>query len=72
MGRGGEEPMTASGGNLIGSEVNRNKQSTQWVAAPIEIAGRIKRAPNVANIHDYITRVDEMIQRKQDLFLPDA
>ena len=62
--------MTASGGNFIGSEVNRNKQSTQWVAAPIEIAGRIKRAPNVANIHDYITRVDEMIQRKQDLFLP--
>ena len=61
--------MTASGGNLIGSEVNRNKQSTQWVAAPIEIAGRIKRAPNVANIHDYITRVDEMIRRKRELFI---
>ena len=68
----GEEPRTASGGNFIGSEVNRNKQSTQWVAAPIEIAARIRRAPNVDNIHDYITRVDEMIQRQQDLFLPDA
>ena len=32
--------------------------------------GHISRAPNVANIHDYITRVDEMINRKIDLFIP--
>ena len=31
--------------------------------------GHISRAPNVANIHDYITRIDEMINRKKDLFL---
>ena len=30
--------------------------------------GRITRAPNVANITEYISRVDEMIQRKKDLF----
>ncbi len=30
--------MTAGGGNLIGSEVNRNKRSAQWAAASIEIA----------------------------------
>ena len=34
--------------------------------------GKITRAPNVGNIQEYIFRVDEMIQRKQDLFLPDA
>ena len=31
--------------------------------------GRIGRAPNVYNIEQYITRVEEMIQRKRDLFL---
>ena len=31
--------------------------------------GHIERAPNVSNIHDYLTRTDEMIQRKRDLFL---
>jgi oxygen-independent coproporphyrinogen-3 oxidase len=31
--------------------------------------GHISRAPNVANIRDYITRIDEMINRKKDLFL---
>ena len=31
--------------------------------------GHIERAPNVSNIHDYLTRTDEMIRRKQDLFL---
>ena len=31
--------------------------------------GHITRAPNVANIHDYITRVDEMIHRKEELFI---
>ena len=30
--------------------------------------GRITRAPNVGNIEEYIRRVDEMIQRKRDLF----
>ena len=30
--------------------------------------GHITRAPNVANILEYITRTDEMIQRKKDLF----
>ena len=30
--------------------------------------GHITRAPNVANIAEYIARVDEMIQRKRDLF----
>ena len=34
-----------------------------------EDEGRITRAPNVANIHDYITRVDEMIHRKEELFI---
>ena len=33
--------MTASGGNFIGSEVNRNKRSPQWGAAPIEVADRL-------------------------------
>ena len=31
--------------------------------------GHIERAPNVSNIHDYLTRTDEMIIRKQELFL---
>ena len=30
--------------------------------------GHIERAPNVSNIHDYITRTDEMIMRKRELF----
>lgn len=30
---------------------------------------RIKRAPNVSNIDNYIARVDEMIARKRDVFL---
>lgn len=33
-----------------------------------EDEGHIGRAPNVANIEHYINRVDEMIQRKKDLF----
>ena len=32
--------------------------------------GHIERAPNVANIQEYINRVDEMIQRKKELFIP--
>ena len=35
----GEGPMTSSGGNLIGSEVNRNKWSPQCGATSIEVAG---------------------------------
>ena len=31
--------------------------------------GHIERAPNVANIQEYITRMDEMIQRKKELFM---
>ena len=31
--------------------------------------GHIERAPNVSNIRDYLTRTDEMIQRKRELFL---
>ena len=31
--------------------------------------GHIERTPNVSNIHDYLTRTNEMIQRKRDLFL---
>ena len=31
--------------------------------------GHIERAPNVSNIHDYLTRTDEMIRRKRELFL---
>ena len=34
--------------------------------------GHITRAPNVSNIHEYIARTDEMIQRKRDLFEPEA
>ena len=33
-----------------------------------EDEGHIGRAPNVANIEHYIARVDEMIQRKRELF----
>ena len=33
--------------------------------------GHITRAPNVSNIHVYLDRTDEMIQRKKELFLPD-
>ena len=33
--------------------------------------GHITRAPNVSNIQEYISRVEEMIQRKSDLFLQD-
>ena len=31
--------------------------------------GRITRAPNVANIREYIARTDEMVRRKKDLFM---
>ena len=31
--------------------------------------GHIERAPNVSNLHDYLTRTDEMIERKKELFL---
>ena len=34
--------------------------------------GHITRAPNVSNIEEYIRRTDEMIRRKQDLFLAPA
>ena len=33
---------------------------------------RIRRAPNVSNIEQYTARVDEMIERKRELFLKDA
>lgn len=33
---------------------------------------RIERAPNVKNIEEYIRRVDEMVQRKRDLILPEV
>ena len=33
---------------------------------------RIERAPNVKNIEEYIHRVDEMVQRKRDLILPEG
>jgi len=33
--------------------------------------GHIGRAPNVSNIEQYIDRVDEMIARKENLFLGD-
>ena len=33
---------------------------------------RIERAPNVKNIEEYINRVDEMVQRKRDLILPEV
>ena len=35
----GEEPMTAGGGSLIGSEINRNERSPQCGVATIEVAG---------------------------------
>ena len=31
--------------------------------------GRISRAPNVGNILEYISRTDEMIDRKKELFI---
>ena len=33
---------------------------------------RIERAPNVKNIEEYVRRVDEMVQRKRDLILPEG
>lgn len=33
---------------------------------------RIERAPNVKNIEEYISRVDEMCRRKQTLILPEG
>ena len=33
---------------------------------------RIERAPNVKNIEEYINRVEEMVQRKRDLILPEV
>ena len=33
--------------------------------------GHITRAPNVSNIHDYLERTNEMIRRKEELFLTD-
>lgn len=33
---------------------------------------RIERAPNVKNIEEYIRRVDEMVQRKRNLILPEG
>ena len=33
---------------------------------------RIERAPNVKNIEEYIRRVDEMVQRKRSLILPEV
>ena len=36
----GEALTTASGGNFIRAEVNRNKRSPQWGAASIEIADK--------------------------------
>ena len=34
----GERPMTASGGNFIGRELNRNKRAPLWGVATIEVA----------------------------------
>jgi arginine/lysine/ornithine decarboxylase len=42
-----------------------NGLEIQWIY-PEE--GHIGRAPNVANIEHYIARVDEMIERKRELF----
>jgi len=33
---------------------------------------RIERAPNVKNIEEYVRRVEEMVQRKRDLILPEG
>ena len=38
MAERGENAMTASGGNIIGFEVRRNKRSPLWGAALIESA----------------------------------
>ena len=38
----GEAPTTASGGNIVGAEVNRNKRAPQCGVAPIEVADRGK------------------------------
>ncbi len=44
----GEEPTTASGGNLVGSEVTGNEQSPQWGAATIDGAGRVPSKAAIA------------------------
>ena len=39
--------MTASGGNLIGSEINRNKRAPLWGVAPIEVADGVGVASDI-------------------------
>ena len=41
----GEAPTTASGGNFVGAEVNRNKRAPQCGVAPIEVADAGEPAP---------------------------
>ena len=52
----GEAPMTASGGNLIGAEVIRNKRSVRWTVAPIEDAEGRSRLddPHPAGFTSYL------------------
>ena len=56
----GEEPATASGGNLAGSEVIRNEQAPQCGAATIENA-ETTIVVDEATLGDIISRLDQII-----------
>ena len=45
----GEEPMTACGRNLIGSELKRSKRAVQWTVAPTELADILSAVSGIQN-----------------------
>ena len=46
VGTGGKQPMTASGGNLIGCFLNRSKRAPQCGVAPTEVAEALLDGPD--------------------------
>lgn len=45
---------------------------TKWLFDPRDRDLRIERAPNVRNIEEYISRVDEMVRRKRDVIFSES
>ena len=45
--RVGSSLTTASGGNFVRGELNRNERSVRWTVAKIEIAGKQNQAKNM-------------------------
>ena len=69
----GEEPMTAGGGNLIGSEVIRNKRSAPWAVAPIEDADRRLMKNNCCNLQQlYLESGGDLLSRAVTSQVPSA